>query len=202
MGDEELQVDRFRVDTPDGFSMPCITMHDRRNVRQPLVRFLFQRHLEAVLYGRSDGSSGPIWKLLTSTGLGTTALSVSKASVTDSLIMQCEYDQIMAIFKQTVAAVDPCSVGRIRVCTLLPLATAAALARTFGRSASSLAFLRAFTQSVPEAWSLAEERERNAANFQEDLVLNEKLDDLEFEAEEMSFADELKSMPFFSKVSH
>ena len=92
-----------------------------------MVKFVFQRHLESVLYGRTEGSSGPIWKMLNATGMGTTALPVSKASVVDELISQAEYDHLMQIFKSTLPAsiVDPSSLGRIRVCTLLPLATAA-----------------------------------------------------------------------------
>jgi hypothetical protein len=44
---------------------------DVRQCRSPfhraltaLVRWVYQRHLETVLYGRSDGSSGPIWKVM------------------------------------------------------------------------------------------------------------------------------------------
>ena len=41
------------------------------------------------------------------------------------------------------------SLGRIRSCTLLPVATAAALCRHYGRSPYSIAFLRAFNEQVP-----------------------------------------------------
>ena len=198
-----LQIDRFRVEARDGFSMPCVTLRDRRAGGQPLVRFLYQRHLETVLYGRIEGSSGPIWKLLNGSGLGATALSVNKAAVTARLIEQSEFDQLMQTFKEALPAglVDPCSLGRIRNCTLLPVATAAAVARGFGRSPASMAFLRALSQPVPEAWSLQEEHEANLANGQVDLVLEEQIQQGDFEAEEVSFAEELTQMPAFSAVA-
>ena len=61
-----------------------------------------------------------------------------------------------------------------------------------------MAWLRALSQPVPQAWELREEQEANDAAGEEDLVLKEKLDDANFEAEEMSFAQELQTMPAFS----
>jgi integrase len=196
-----VQIDRVRVEARDGFSMPCVTLRDRRAGGSPLVRFIYQRHLEVVLYGRTEGSSGPIWKLLNGSGLGSTALAVNKQAVTSALIMQSEFDTLMKTYKEALPAdiVDPCSLGRIRNCTLLPLATAAAIARSFGRSPASMAFLRALSQTVPEAWTLQEEHEQNLANHQLDLVLEDKLEDqADFESEELSFAQELTQMPAFS----
>ena len=186
-----LQIDCFRVEAGDGFSMPCVSLHDRRAGGHPLVRFIFQRHLETVLYGRTEGSTGPIWKILNTSGLGATALSVNKAAVASSILTQPEYDALIATFKEAlpVGVIDPCSLGRIRCCTLLPVATAAAVARSFGRSAASMAWLRAFAQPVPEAWALREEQEQNAANLQVDLVLDAQLEEQgDFEAEDLTFA--------------
>jgi hypothetical protein len=199
-GHAQLPVTYYRVESNGGFSMPCVAAEDRRAAGHPIVRFIFQRHLETVLYGRTEGSSSPLWKILNATGMGSTALSVSKQSVTASLISQPQYQQLLAVFKSALPSdvVDPCSLGRIRCCTILPLATAAAIARTFGRSDASMAFLRAFSQPVPEAWTLREEHEQNLANRELDLVLEEKLDDLDFEAEELSFAEELTTMPAFT----
>ena len=46
--------------------MPVISLTDRRAAGNRLVRFVFQRHLETVLYGRSVGrelrSHLSIWK--------------------------------------------------------------------------------------------------------------------------------------------
>ena len=201
---QQLQVDTIRVvQGRTGTTMPCVTLRDRRAGGQPLVRFVFQRHLESVLYGRSEGSSGPIWKLLNATGMGATALQVSKVSVTNELLTQPEFEQLMTLFKQHLPSdvVDPSSLGRIRVCTLLPLATASALARAFGRSGAATAFLTAFSQPVPESWQMLDQQAANEEAGEEDLALNDKLDDMNWEAEDVTFAQELTSMPTFQAVA-
>ena len=94
-------------------------------------------------------------------GLGSTSLCCSRKAVTDGLITEAEFGQIMTTFKQALPAeyCDPSSLGRIRFCTLLPIATAALVCRQHGRSGASLAWLRAFSQSVPESWVLQEQHE-------------------------------------------
>lgn len=153
-----------------------------------------------MLYGRSEGSSGPIWKVMNAAGIGSTTLVVNKAAVTSGTITEAEYTALMDTFKSALPAdvVDPCSLGRIRNCTILPLAAAATVVRTFGRSPASMAWLRALSQPVPQAWELREEQEANNAAGEVDLLLNEKLDDANFEADESSFAAELMTMPAFS----
>ena len=54
--------------------MPVILLTDRRAAGNRLVRFVFQRHLETVLYGRSEGSSGPIWKAMNAAGILTPSM--------------------------------------------------------------------------------------------------------------------------------
>ena len=198
-----LVIDRFRVEAADrGLSIPRVTLRNRRASGQPMVRWIYQRHLETLLYGRTEGSSGPIWKILSSTGLGPTALLINKAAVATGHIMQPEFDVLMRVFKEALPAdiVDPSSLGRIRNCTLLPLATAATIVRSFGRSAMAMSFLRAFSVPVPEAWSMHEEREALAAQGQVDLVLEDQIEAQgDFETEQLSFAEELTQMPAFSK---
>ena len=132
-------------------------------------------------------------------GIGSTAMSVSKKSVQEGLIEQPEFDALMSTFKDTLPAdlVDPCSLGRIRNCTIIPLAAAATIVRSFGRSAASMAWLRAVQQPVPQAWELREEQEANTAEGVVDLLLNEQLDEQGFELDEQSFAQELMTMPSF-----
>jgi hypothetical protein len=180
--------------------MPVVSLTDRRAAGNRLVRFVFQRHLETVLYGRSEGSSGPIWKVMNAAGIGSTTMAVNKAAVTAGTITEAEYAALMDAFKSALPAdvVDPSSLGRIRNCTIMPLADAAPVVRTFGRSPASMAWLRALSQPIPQAWELREEHEANAAAGEVDLVLEEKLDDANFEAEETSFAAELMTMPTFS----
>ena len=144
-----IAVERFRVEHAEGFTMPVVSLIDRRAAGNRLVRFVFQRHLETVLYGRSEGSSGPIWKVMNAAGIGSTTLVVNKAAVTSGTITEAEYTALMDTFKSALPAdvVDPCSLGRIRNCTILPLAAAATVVRTFGRSPASMAWLRTLSQT-------------------------------------------------------
>ena len=121
--------------------------------------------LLCVLYGRSEGSSGPIWKVMNAAGIGATTMPINKAAVIDGTITEHEFKAIMETFKSALPAdvVDPSSLGRIRNCTILPLAAAATVVRTFGRSPTSMAWLRALSQPIPQAWELREEQEVNDA---------------------------------------
>jgi hypothetical protein len=195
-----ISVERFRVEHGSGFTMSVVSLVDRRAAGNRVVRFVYQRHLEAVLYGRIEGSSGPIWKLLNQTGMNSTTLSVSKQSEASGILTEAEYAALMTEFKASLPAnmVDPSSLGRIRNCTILPIAAAATIVRTFGRSEAGIAWLRAFNQPIPHAWELLEEHEANQAAGEVDLLLEDKLDELGFEAEDVSFADELKQMAVFS----
>ena len=98
---------------------------------------------------------------------------------------------------------DPSSVGRIRSFTIVPVTTAAAVARSFGRSPASMSFLRALAQPVPQVWELHEQAEADEANHEVDLLLQEHLEgaqDVEIEEVE-SFAQELQTMaPFTGKA--
>ena len=204
-----LQVDIYRVEHGTaGFSMPCIRLPNRRAAGAPILAWVCQRHLEILLFNRGDGgSSGAIWKALSATGMGSTALCCAKQAVTNQLLSQPEFEQIMRVFKEALPAdvCDPSSLGRIRSCTLLPTATAAVVCRQHGRSGASMAWLRAFSQPIPDAWELHEQAEQDRANLQVDLVLQDKLEALEaeqhFEVEELSFREELMTMPVFSAVA-
>ena len=193
-----IAVERFRVEHGAGFTMPVVSLTDRRAAGNRLVRFVYQRHLETVLYGRTDGSSGPIWKVMNAAGIGSTTMAVNKASTTAGLITEAEYTELMSVFKSGLSSIDPSSLGRIRNCTIIPLAAAATVVRTFGRSGASMAWLRSLSQPIPQAWELHAEQEANDAAGQADLVLNEQLDEQNFEADESSFASELMTMPVFS----
>ena len=153
---------------------------------------------ECILYNRAldGGSSGAIWKLLNQLGLGSTALQVDAKAICAGHILQTEYNEIMRIYRTTSTGIE--CMRRIRSVTILPLATAAAVARSFGRSQASLAFLRAFSMPVPESWELASQQEANTAVGEVDFVLDEQLDEHTFEAEDQSFAQELTSMASFA----
>ena len=192
-----LQVANFRAEHGDGLSFPCVSLLNRRGGGAPrMLRWIFQRHLEILLFNRGEmgGSSGAIWKALSQAGLESTSLCCAKKAVAEGLLTEEEFAQIMQVFKESLppSVCDPSSLGRIRSCTLLPLASAAVVCRQYGRSPASTAWLRAFSQPIPDAWLLYEEQEANAAGLQVDLALQDKLERLEaeqhFEAEELSFA--------------
>ena len=151
MDEVPVQIETFRVEHGDGFSMPCIVLQNRRaggNIPR-MLRWVCSRHLEMLLYSRFDGgSTGAVWKALNQCGLDATSLCCNKKSVAEGLITQAEFSQIMTAFKRAlpVDACDPSSLGRIRSCTLLPLSSAAVVCRQHGRSPSSIAWLRAFGQ--------------------------------------------------------
>ena len=77
-----LQIDIYRVEHGAGFSMPCIRLPNRRAAGAPMLAWVCQRHLEILLFNRVDGgSSGAIWKALSATGMGSTALCCAKQAV-------------------------------------------------------------------------------------------------------------------------
>jgi hypothetical protein len=45
-----IAVERFRIEHGTGFTMSVISLIDRRAAGNRVVRFVFQRHLEAILY--------------------------------------------------------------------------------------------------------------------------------------------------------
>ena len=200
-----LQVDIIRVEHGTGFSMPSIRLLNRRaGGAHRMLTWVCQRHLEILLYGRTDGgSSGAIWKVLNASGLDRTSLCCTRKAVNDAVITDEEFKQIMVVFKSAlpVDVADPSSLGRIRSCTLLPIATAAMVCRQHRRSPASLAWLRAFSRPIPESWLLHEQAEADAANHELDLVLMDQLDDQSFEVEDVSFRMELTSMPAFQSVA-
>ena len=90
----------------------------------PVLQWVFQRNLERVLYGRDDGgSTGPIWKILNSTGMGRSAMHVSKAAVTANELTQGEFAQLyksvqpwMVEASQLTALVEASTPGIRLVC--------------------------------------------------------------------------------------
>ena len=184
--DSPLSVSYVRVDAPgntEGLSMPKVLLSERRAAGNRQLSWVFQRHLECVLYNRSldSGSSGAVWKLLNSIGMGSTALQVDAKAVSEGHVLQTELDQLMRLYRSMSTNLD--SMGRIRSLTVIPLSTAAAVARTFGRSPASIAFLRAFSMPVPESWELQEQQDANHDAGEVDLVLEEQLEEHTFEAE-------------------
>ena len=196
-----ITIDNVRIDACD-FTMPRIQLRDRRAAGSPLVWFVYQRHLERVLYGRDDGgSTGPIWKLMNAKGIGGTAFAINAAAVAINQVTQAEFDAIIKCFQDSSTHLDPSSKNKIRKCTLLPMATAEQVARDFGRSPASTGFLTAFGQQVPRMWQLQAQQEQHSANNERDLLVDEELEDLGLEVEDIDFREELTTMAKFASVS-
>jgi len=143
-------------------------------------------------------------QLLNKTGLGSTSLLVDKSCIALGIVTQGEADELIKIFKYGLSSsiIDPSSLGRIRIYTIVPIPTAAAIMRTYGRSGVSLAWLRAFSQPIPRIWELQEQADIDEANNEFSYSLQEQLQtEGDFEAEDMSFADELTLMaPFVATI--
>ena len=199
----QVHVDYFRVDVAGGFSMPRLLLRDRRDGRNSRpVQWVFQRHMEMILYNRWEGgTSGAIYKLLNATGMQRSAFNITRATVDDSEVTQAEFDALLDIFRKTHPNSDVDNLTRVRNVTLLPVATAAAMARTYGHAQGSMAFLTALGQQVPRAWELEQQRAELAERQQVDLVIEEELAAAPAEVEEQvekSFADELMEMAVFT----
>jgi hypothetical protein len=201
-----VPTDYTRVEIPgvaSGLSVPRFQLHDRRGGgRPPMVQWICQRHLEMILYHRTEGgSSGAIWKLLQATGLARSSFHVTRQAIAFNQVTEAEFDELLAAFKTSLPNSDPLTINKVRSVTILPLATAAAVVRTFGNSPVSLAFLRAFTQPVPRAWELEEEAEALRRAGEVDLLAEDELADAAFELEEKTFASELREIAHVTQVS-
>ena len=76
-----LPVIYYRIDRGDGYTLPVVTLPDRRAAAQPNLQWVCQRHLEIVLYNRTDGGySGAVWCALSSRSHSRTYLSPSLPS--------------------------------------------------------------------------------------------------------------------------
>ena len=123
---------------------------------------------------------------------------MKKEAVTLNQVTQAEFDVLMEAFKQSLPYADPSSVNRTRSFTLVPVQTAAALARTFGRSNRSAALLRALGMPLPDTWQIADEQEANAEAGVVDLLLEDELEDAtEYECADLSLGSELTQMAAF-----
>ena len=84
---EVVPVVYYRVDQRhSGFSLPVIDLRDRRNAAHPpLVRWVYQKHLEIILFN-SYGESGAVWKLLNQASLGRIARPLRRRVVLHSYL--------------------------------------------------------------------------------------------------------------------
>ena len=180
--------------------MPRFTLSDGRSARQAQVTWVPQRYLEMLLFNRTDGgSSGAVYKLLNKEGLGSTAWLLNAAAVANAELTQAHADFILVTFKELLlSGSDVILGGRTRNVTLIPIASAAAICRTRGRSPVTIAFLRACApQQVPRSWQLQEQAEALEED-EADPVLDDDLAEAEDADADLPFADELQACGFAS----
>ena len=183
-----------------GLTVPRFTLPDGRTTRQAQVTWVPQRYLEMLLFYRTDGgSSGAVNKLLNKVGLGLTAWVINAAAVTNSEISQVHADFVISTFRDLLPSnSDVVLGGRTRNVTLIPIASAASICRTRGRSPTTIAFLRACApQEVPRSWQIQEQAEA-LEDDEVDPLLEDDLAEAEDADADVAFADEFQAGGFAS----
>ena len=184
-----------------GLTVPRFTLPDGRSARQAQVTWVPQRYLEMLLFFRSTdgGSSGAVNKLLNKVGLGPTAWVINAAAVTNAEISQAHADFVIFTFKDLLPSnSDAVLGGRTRNVTLIPVASAASICRTRGRSPTTIAFLRACApQEVPRSWQIQEQADALEED-EVDTVLEDDLAEAEDADADVAFAHELQAGGFAS----
>jgi hypothetical protein len=183
-----------------GLTVPRFTIPDGRSARQAQVTWLPQRYLEMLLFYRTDGgSSGAVNKLLNKVGLGPTAWVINAAAVTNEEISRAHADFVISTFRDLLPSnSDAVLGGRTRNVTLIPVASAASICRTRGRSPTTIAFLRACApQEVPRSWELQEQAEELEED-EADPLLEDDLAEAEDADADVPFADEFRAGGFAS----
>ena len=153
-------------------SLPVLTLPDRRTPANRPTKFVFLYDVERVLYGDTGHSTGAVHRLLQRGSLSQTVVSLKRSSVSDGLVTQAEFTQIISTFQETLPMEAR---GRVRNCSLLPLPVAINAAKSFGRSTQAIAFLESFQSPIPHQWELQEESEANREEGLVDLVLEDEL---------------------------
>jgi hypothetical protein len=104
------------------------------------------------------------------------------------LVTRAEYDGIMQLFCEGLPLE---SRGRVRMCTLLQLNHVPAICQKLGRSEKTTALLQALAQPLPPLWVAQAEQEANHDNLEHDLLLADRIDELELDEESCHLATEL-----------
>ena len=97
-------------------------------------------------------------------------LTVNKKAVTDRLVTQQEFDQIVGWLSESLGFE---SQGRVRQVMLIAKAHAITCAQKLGRGEKTQAFLRCLAAPLPRLWEALNEQEANHADMETDLVLDE-----------------------------
>jgi hypothetical protein len=105
--------------------------------------------VERALYGET--SSGAVHRLLARASLATCTLPLKRASIAQGLVTEAEYAQLIA---ELESSLDFTAQGRVRGCTLIPVANAVQAAHTLGRCDRVLHFHAALNAPLPRLWEV------------------------------------------------
>ena len=144
--------------------LPVVSVVDRRtaSARQKRTRFVFVRSLEQIVWHAKDVSNGVFYQLMQRHSLESTIFRVDKACVEEDYLTAGDFNAILAAFKMACVP-DVEKRGRVRQCSLVPVAAAVSALTAFGHTPETSAVLRAF-KSLPRAWKLVEQKEEHDRN--------------------------------------
>ena len=144
--------------------LPVVSVVDRRtaSARQKRTRFLFVRSVEQIVWHAKDVSNGVFYQLMQRHSLESTIFRVDKACVEEDYLTAGEFNSVLAAFK-TACVADVEKRGRVRQCSLVPVAAAVSALTAHGHTPETSAVLRAL-KSLPKAWKLVEQKEEHDRN--------------------------------------
>ena len=172
-----------------GVTLLVIRLKDRS--RKPLreVKWLFQKQWEELLFGANTSA---INQLLARQSFSSTTLLLQRSCV-GKLVTEAEYAALFEALRSTLPIETRM---KVRMATLVPLSVVQACCQAYGRNDRTtelLTALRGMGCSMPRAWELAIEAEKDEAAGEHDLLLHEELQELEDQDEqlELSLASEI-----------
>lgn len=95
-----------------------------------------------------------------------------RASSVPELCSRAEYDAILKLFHEDLPFE---SIGRVRNISLVAVNHAVTAAKALGRSPRTIAFLQALATPLPRLWELEAEREQNAREHVEDVMIDDEI---------------------------
>jgi hypothetical protein len=144
--------------------LPVVSVVDRRtaSARQKRTRFVFVRSLEQIVWHAKDVSNGVFYQLMQRHSLESTIFRVDKACVEEDYLTAGDFNAILAAFKMACVP-DVEKRGRVRQCSLVPVAAAVSALTAFGHTPETSGVLKAL-KSLPKSWKLVEQKEEHDRN--------------------------------------
>jgi len=185
--EEEPPSLRWRTIIVGRQTLHVVTFIDRRRSNSQPGEFMFQAELEQLLFAQQPiGQTGAFYRLLQRAGQAGRALSLRRASVSQGLLSDAEFDELRGKLH-----------SGFRVFTLVPMDAVEAALSTFGASESSDALLHALGFNRPPEWTVdahddesEQEGESEEDGEEEDEEMEDDDDEEEDDEEEEEGDDE------------